>query len=104
MTGLQKMEGYMRSQVPTPTQLYTTPTHAPTYPLKLNPAHPRQVGKAMGLQRVPELRFYLDDSQIRATKVSNILEQLEAERETSDGDGEGEGEEAADDDGVILIK
>lgn len=54
----------------------------------------------MGLQRVPELRFFLDDSHIRATKVQTLLEGLQAERP---GEGDSE-EEEGEDDGVILVK
>lgn len=55
----------------------------------------------MGLQRVPELRFFLDDSHLRATKVQSLLEGLEIER---GGDLDSAGESDDDGDGVILVK
>ena len=73
---LLKLEGYMRSQV----------------------------GKAMGLQRVPELRFMRDESFLSAQRVVSILDQLQ-EGEGAEEDGGDDGDDGGgDEDGIILVK
>ncbi len=38
------------------------------------------------LRTVPEIRFFLDESQIEAHKMENIFERIRAERARRDGD------------------
>lgn len=56
----------------------------------------------MGLQRVPELRFYLDDSHVRGAKVQSLLEGLQAEQGSGAAGGDSSDEE--DDNAVVLVK
>lgn len=75
--GLQKIEGYMRSQV----------------------------GKAMGLQRVPEIRFMRDESLAQATKVLSLLDGLKEGEAFLDENGQALGQGGdEDDDGIILVQ
>lgn len=51
----------------------------------------RELGRTLGLRRVPELRFAWDESADRAARVESLLDEI-AREERAPGPKEGEGE------------
>mmetsp|Transcript_29421 Transcript_29421/g.40637 ORF Transcript_29421/g.40637 Transcript_29421/m.40637 type:complete len:230 (+) Transcript_29421:57-746(+) len=66
----------------------------------------KKIGERVRLRLTPEVRYILDDSYIRATKVLSLLEKLDVERQTRSNVVEFDGvnlKESEDDDEVLVI-